>query len=132
MTQNPHASQAQNASPALKRGRPTKSEIRQHIINLIHTYGSCTGYTLSKIYGFHYAKCTQRVIYYHLQKGLTTGEFHVAQVTDETGDYSWGKSVQKIYYQLGKTAQPTKLEKVQKVLDILSANRENQDSSSAQ
>jgi hypothetical protein len=96
----------------MAKGRPTKSNIRQHIIDLLFAYGKSTGYDLTKKYMAHFPKCTQRVIYYHLQKGISTGEFVIESVQKETGEFSWGTTVQKVYYVLGPNAKPNKLPQV--------------------
>ena len=97
----------------MARGRPTKSVIRQNIINFLFTFGTSTGYSLAKKYNTYFAPCTMRSVYYHLQKGLTTGEVVIKEVRDEKGDFSWGNSVRKVYYDIGPNAQPVKVERPQ-------------------
>jgi hypothetical protein len=88
------------------KGRPPQSEIRQNMIELLHVLGSAYGYQLSKLYADLFPSATRRVIYYHLQKGVSLGEFEVDRVEHETGDFSWGSVAEKTYYKLGKNAKP--------------------------
>jgi len=95
----------------MQRGRPTKSVIRQNVVNYLFTFGSTTGYDLAKKYDTYFPKCTMRSVYYHLQKGLTTGEIIIKEVKDEAGEFSWGNTVRKVYYDIGPEAHPQKVEK---------------------
>lgn len=90
----------------MKRGRPCQSEIRQNIIEILYFLGKGYGYQLSKIYNEVFPKVSQRSIYYHLRKGLSLGEIDLNKIEEETGDFSWGKTAEKIYYSLGKKAKP--------------------------
>lgn len=58
-----------------------------------------------------------RVIYYHLKKGVDVGEFEINQVIKEEGDFSWGSTVEKIYYQLGEKAKPIMENRVKEHFD---------------
>jgi hypothetical protein len=58
-----------------------------------------------------------RVIYYHLKKGTDLGEFKVNKVIRENGDFSWGNEAEKIYYSLGKEAQPSGSERVRDAIE---------------
>ncbi|MFP4189760.1 MAG: hypothetical protein ACLFSL_01845 [Candidatus Woesearchaeota archaeon] len=88
------------------RGRPVKSEIRQNIIDILYQTGPMYGYKIHKLYIDIFPKITMRSIYYHLAKGTKTKEIEVDKVQKEKGDYSWGGEVEKIYYKIGKEAQP--------------------------
>jgi len=90
----------------MKRGRPVKSQIRQNIVEILAVIGEGYGYDIYKIYRAVFPKCTQKSIYYHLKKGLSTGEFIVKKIEKEKGDYSWGGEAEKIYYALGPKASP--------------------------
>ncbi len=90
----------------MKRGRPVKSQIRQNVINILYCIQKGYGYQICKIYEGIFPQVTQRSIYYHLRKGVQTEEINVNQVKEEKGDFSWGSSVEKTYYELGKNAQP--------------------------
>ncbi len=91
----------------MKRGRPTKSAIRQNIVDILFFMKKGYGYDIYKAYASIFPKPTLRVIYYHLKKGLQLEEFKVAEIRQEKGDYSWGADAEKIYYSLGKNAKPT-------------------------
>ncbi len=88
------------------RGRPAGSEIRQNIVDILAAAGPMYGYRIHRLYVEVFPKVTMRSIYYHLTKGKDTGEIEVDKVRKEKGDYSWGNEVEKIYYRLGKKAQP--------------------------
>jgi hypothetical protein len=89
-----------------KRGRKIGSPIRQQIVEILFWMKKGTGYDIYKIHKQLFPQCTQRSIYYHLQKGVDTQEFLLENVRIEEGDYSWGKQTQKVYYELGPHAEP--------------------------
>ena len=89
------------------RGRPTGSNIRQNIIEILYFMGSGYGYEIYKAYIELFPKVTMRVIYYHLKKGVSIDEFSVDRIEKEKGDYSWGPEAEKIYYRLGPQARPS-------------------------
>lgn len=89
-----------------QRGRPPQSQIRQNIIEILYYCQSAYGYQISKFYAQLFPAATRRVIYYHLNKGIELGEFEIDRVERETGDFSWGNTVEKTYYRLGKSAKP--------------------------
>ena len=101
----------------MPRGRPVRSEIRQNIIEILYFLGEGYGYQVAKIYNEIFPGVTQRSIYYHLRKGVQIEEFEVHKVKVEKGDYSWGDSVEKIYYTLGGQAEPRGKKRVQKHLE---------------
>lgn len=101
----------------MPRGRPTKSAIRQNIVEILYFLGQGYGYEIHKIYNAVFPACTLRSIHYHLKKGLLTKEFKVKEIKKEKGEYSWGGTVEKIYYELGSNAAPRIDEKVKKYLD---------------
>ncbi len=90
----------------MPRGRPTSSVIRQNIIEILFHLGKGYGYQISKIYNETFPTVTQRVIYYHLRKGLQTKEISQHSVQRERGDFSWGQEVEKKIYTLGEAAKP--------------------------
>ena len=96
------------------KGRPVRSEIRQNIVEILYFMKKGYGYDIYKIYRKIFPKATMRVIYYHLKKGVKTGEFKVEGVKQEKGDYSWGRQAEKIYYSLGKNAKPMIDKRVEK------------------
>jgi len=90
----------------MKQGRPYHSSIRQNIIEILNIKGKACGYELHKIYMEIFPSATRESIYYNLRTGAKLGEFEVKEVKQESGEYSWGASVEKIYYTLGPKAQP--------------------------
>ena len=65
-----------------------------------------SGYDIYKVYLQIFPKCTREVVYYHLKKGISTGEFELEEVRQEKGNFSWGSFVEKKYYKLGSSALP--------------------------
>lgn len=98
----------------MPRGRPVRSDIRQNVVEILAVMGKAYGYQIHKAYKAIFPPCTREVIYYHLRKGVTLGEFELAEVRQEKGDYSWGTMVEKIYYKLGPKAAPTHNPRVKK------------------
>lgn len=96
----------------MERGRPVASQIRQNIVEILYFLNKGYGYDIYKVYRSIFPKVTLRSIYYHLKKGEQLGEFKVNKIQEEKGDYSWGSSVEKIYYTLGENAKPTNVKKV--------------------
>ena len=102
-----------------KRGRPTKSNIRQNIVELLNEIGQSYGYIISKKYQEVFPQVTQRVIYYHLKKGIELKEFEIHKIEKEIGEYSWGPSVEKTYYKLGVNAHPKGDKRIKELLSKL-------------
>tara|TARA_Y100000310_G_scaffold252944_1_gene259726 strand:+ start:251 stop:544 length:294 start_codon:yes stop_codon:yes gene_type:complete len=75
------------------------------MVELLAHLGEAYGYDLFKLYKDIFPVATQRVIYYHLKKGVELGEFKVNKILKEEGNFSWGPHVQKVYYALGENAQ---------------------------
>lgn len=100
-----------------KRGRPTRSNIRQNLIEILHFMGEAYGYQLYKAYKDIFAPVTLRVIYYHLAKGKQLGEFADAGVKKTSGTYSWGPEAERIFYKLGPSAKPKILPEVKEYFD---------------
>jgi len=101
----------------MPRGRPVKSQIRQRIVEILAVMKKGYGYQIFQVYEKIYPRITMRSIYYHLGKGLKTGEFEVEAVQMEKGDYSWGSEAEKIYYMLGAKAEPRGDERIKRVLE---------------
>lgn len=99
------------------RGRPVKSEIRQKIVDILYFMKEGYGYDIYKVYCDIFPKVSQRVIYYHLKKGVSIGELKVARISKEKGDYSWGGEAEKVYYSLGSNAAPTMDKRVKKYFE---------------
>ncbi len=90
-------------------GRPSKSVVRDNLMELLFVFGKLTAYDAHKHYIKLFAKTSRRNVYYQLQKGCDTGLFDKEQVT-EKGDYSWGTESKKVYYTL-KTKEGLQLNK---------------------
>lgn len=99
------------------RGRPVRSPIRQNIIEILHFLKKGYGYQISKIYNQIFPAVTQRSVYYHLNKGVKTKEIVVHKIELEEGNFSWGSQAEKIYYTLGKEADPKGEKRVKEFLD---------------
>ena len=87
-------------------GRPIGSKVRQNIVEIIYFYRQMHGYEIYKIYSDLFPPVTMRLIYYHLKKGLDTGEFRIQRISRKEGNYSWGTDVENILYELGQDAKP--------------------------
>ena len=87
------------------RGRPPNSEIRDRIVEILANLKRDYGYNIYKLYCRLFPKVSMRIIYYHLNKGTELGIFNMEHVTS-TGEYSWGKTAEKVYYSLGSNAMP--------------------------
>ena len=90
----------------MKRGRPTKSQVRQNVVEILYHLGKGYGYEISKIYNTIFPKVTQRCIYYHLRKGIQTNEIALHKIEQEQGTFSWGNIAEKIYYTVGEKGKP--------------------------
>ena len=101
----------------IPRGRPVHSIIRQNIVEILYFFGKGYGYDIYRIYCDLFPKAPLRSLYSHLRKGVSLEELKIEKVVIEQGDYSWGTQVEKIYYSLGKNAQPKMLDTVQKYFD---------------
>ena len=86
-----------------KRGRPVKSEIRENITQILSNKGATYGYELYKLHNEQYFSCTKETIYYHLKKGVKLGIFRVAKITSEKGEFSWGDTAEKKFYEIVPT-----------------------------
>ncbi len=89
-----------------KRGRPTGSAVREKISEILQFMKKGYGYEIHQTYLDLFPKVSQRLIYYHLQKGVQTGEFRLKSVKKEKGKYSWGETAEKKYYENGPNAKP--------------------------
>lgn len=89
-----------------KQGRPIGSKVRQNVIEILYFYKQLHGYDMYKIYKELYPLVTMRLIYYHLKKGLETGEFKILKVDKKMGTYSWGGTSDNVIYALGPNANP--------------------------
>jgi len=89
-----------------KQGRPIGSKVRQNIVEILYFYKELHGYDMYKIYKELYPPVTMRLIYYHLKKGLDTGEFKILKINKKVGTYSWGGTSDNVIYSLGPSANP--------------------------
>ena len=97
------------------RGRPTYSEVRQNIVEILSANNQAYGYEIFSLYKRVFPEISVRLVYYHLKKGVSLGEFKIKKVVSEKGDYSWGPEAEKIYYTLGPEAKPKGDIRVQKL-----------------
>ncbi len=101
----------------MTRGRPVKSQIRQNVVEILYFLGKGYGYDIYKAYRDIFTPVTMRSIYYHLNKGIQTEEFKIAEVKKEEGDFSWGTVVTKTYYALGPKAKAAGKQEVKEYFD---------------
>ena len=87
-------------------GRPIGSKVRQNIIEILYFYRQMHGYEIFKVYSELFPPVTLRLIYYHLKKGLDTGEFKIMKISHKEGSYSWGTDTENIIYELSDAARP--------------------------
>lgn len=88
------------------RGRKPESVIRQNIVEILYFLKKSHGYDIYKVYRAVFPKVTMRSIYYHLKKGVELEEFRISDIKLEKGEFSWGGTAEKIYYELGRNAKP--------------------------
>lgn len=100
----------------MPRGRPPSSPIRENIIEILYYLEKGYGYQIAKIYNEIFPEVTQRSIYYHLRKGTKLDELQVHQIKIEKGDFSWGSTVEKIYYTLGPNSKPKGVKRIKQWL----------------
>jgi hypothetical protein len=101
----------------MQRGRPVRSIIRQNIIEILFLLERGYGYQISNIYNDVFPQVSRRSIYYHLRKGIQTKEIQLHEIKVEKGEFSWGNTVEKIYYTLGDGAKPQGDERVRLFLE---------------
>ncbi|MEM2121127.1 MAG: hypothetical protein QXU20_00505 [Candidatus Woesearchaeota archaeon] len=94
------------------RGRPLKSDVRENIIDLLFLLKEAHGYEIYKFYNALFPKVSQRLIYYHLRKGISTGDFEISRIKSEDGNFSWGSKSERVYYKLSGNARPNPDKKI--------------------
>jgi len=94
--------------------RTPRSQIRQNIVEILYFIKKGYGYDLFQIYKELFPRATMRSIYYNLKKGTELDEFKVHKIKSEQGNYTWGTTAEKIYYELGPEAKPTMPYRVKK------------------
>ncbi|MFP4523647.1 MAG: hypothetical protein ACOCQQ_00710 [Candidatus Nanoarchaeia archaeon] len=82
-----------------KRGRPSKSIVRERLKEILAITGKLSAYDAHKLYSSLFAKTTQRNVYYQLAKGVDTNDFTKEEVLEQ-GTFSWGATSRKVYYSL--------------------------------
>lgn len=85
--------------PLSRSGRRAKHSVRQRIVEILKE-GPAYGYEIYKKYRARHGDVSLRLIYYHLNRGLDEGLFKVADVKEKEGDFSWGPSTRRKYYEL--------------------------------
>ncbi len=101
----------------MAKGRPVGSQIRQNIVELLYFMKEGYGYQIYKTYLKLFPRCTLRSIHYHLKKGLLINEFKIKEIKKEKGEFSWGATAEKIYYELGPSASPKIDERIKRFFD---------------
>ena len=90
----------------MNRGRPLGSKVRQNIIEILYFFRRLHGYEIFRVYKELFPPVTLRLIYYHLKKGIDTGELRVYKIAQKEAQYSWGQGAENIIYELGPAAKP--------------------------
>ena len=85
-----------------RRGRPSKSIVRDRLAEMLFIVGKMTAYDAHKHYIKIFASTSRRNVYYQLEKGEEQNIFN-KDVVEEKGDFSWGSISRKIYYSLKST-----------------------------
>ena len=106
-----------------KKGRPAGSKIRDNIVELLYFMKMGYGYQIYKAYREIFPAAAMRSIYHNLKTGAKLGIFELEKIETTKGDYSWGPEAEKVYYRLGKNAEPKVDEKVKERLDSINTNR---------
>ncbi|MBI4738164.1 hypothetical protein HY772_01140 [Candidatus Woesearchaeota archaeon] len=99
------------------KGRPTRSAVRQNIVNILAVLGEGYAYNIAKTYMDLFPKVSTRLIYYHLKKGTDLKEFVAKGTKTEEGNYSWGSNADKNYFGLGPAAMPLKNPAIQEYFE---------------
>lgn len=73
--------------------------IRARIVDILKE-GPAYGYEIFKKYRSRHGNISMRLIYYHLKRGESEGLFEIGEIREMTGDFSWGVSSRRKYYQL--------------------------------
>lgn len=87
------------------KGRPSKSVVRDRLVEMLFIVGSMTAYDAYKHYLKLFGNVSQRNVYYQLERGEALGIFSRDVVTEQ-GEYTWGSSAKKVYYSLTDKAKP--------------------------
>jgi hypothetical protein len=107
-----------------KRGRAVGSTIRDNLVEILFFLKEAHGYDLYKFYKKIVGKpISIRTVYYHLAKGQDLGVFELKGIQTLKGDYSWGSSVERKIFRLGKQAQPRVDNKIKNAIEEIKAER---------
>jgi hypothetical protein len=90
-------------------GRKPNSIIRKRIATILDVIGSSYGYEIYKTYSIVFGKTDMRLIYYHLKSGAGRKEFIIKEIKKEKGGYTWGDTVERVYYDIGPAAEKANL-----------------------
>lgn len=93
------------------------TQVRRNLVELLFFLKEGYAYELYQHYVQVYPKVTRRLIYYHLAKGVLSGEFVETARRREEGEYTWGTSAEKIYYGLGPEAKPFGDPRIQRYME---------------
>lgn len=96
-----------------KRGRPTKSNVRNRLERVLDGCGYVHGYDAYKYYKGTYGETSMRNVYYHLNKGVELGIFIELGFHSVKGEYTWGSKTERKYYINGPNATEKKDKKVE-------------------
>lgn len=99
-------------------GRKPSSIIRKRIATILDILGDSYGYEIFKNYSVVFGKIDMRLIYYHLKSGVNRKEFVIKEIKKEKGGYTWGDTVERVYYDIGPAAEKISLS--EKELEVLS------------
>lgn len=100
-----------------KKGRPPSSPVRQNIVEILNFMEHAHGYEISKHYNNIFPRVTQRLIYYHLKKGIEYGIFKIKKIEKVDSGYSWGPEAERILYELSEKARPSIKKEVKEYFD---------------
>lgn len=95
-----------------KRGRPTKSNVRNRVERLLDACGYTHGYEAYQYYKGVYGPVSMRNVYYHLNKGVELGVFIELGYHSVSGAYTWGSKTERKYYINGPNATEKKDKRV--------------------
>ena len=71
------------------------------------------GYQIYKEYLKVFGKVLLRTFYYNLKKGVSTGEFVILGSKKESGSFTWGDAVERIYYTIGPLYELPNLSRIE-------------------
>ena len=105
-----------------RKGRPPSSEVRKNLIDLLYISGPLHCYEIAKHYNKIFSKVTQRLIYYHLKKGVEYEIIKIKGVEKVDSGYSWGPQAERILYELTSKANPSVNDAVKEYFDKIKSS----------